>query len=99
MLTASHTPIPGSAVIHLPGVRPADSTRRRGPRMRVTVVLKSSPLPVGHRTARKVKRILASRPHGRPRLAQRELADLQCAERAHVAAVRRFARTFGLEVV
>jgi kumamolisin len=91
-------PLDSSEFIHPPGVRPAEHVHG-GRRIRVTVALKPSELPPGHPVARKVKRILSSRSHRRPTLGREEYEEYQCADDAHVEAIRRFARAHGLDIV
>src|SRR5262249_44967661 len=53
----------------------------------------------GHQAAKKIKRILSSRSHHRPTLTREEYEEYQCANDAHVEAVRRFALAHKLAVV
>ena len=81
-------------MIHPPGARPTRPVPG-GRRLRATVVLKPSELPPGHPVAKKVQRILSSRSHRRPTLSREEYEDYQCADEAHVDAIRRFAAPTG----
>jgi kumamolisin len=54
---------------------------------------------VGRPAAAKVEDIVADHARLRPRLTSREMVEHQCADDAHIAAVRRFAKAHGLRVV
>ena len=95
---SGHVPVEDSEVMHRPGARHARRPHGRK-RIRVTVVLKSSLLPQDHPTAHKVHHVLSAPPHQRPRLTREELEYFQEANATHMTAVRRFARSHGLDVV